>query len=59
MLLGCAGEEFDQFGQGDAVLEVFEQCVHRNAATTKHPGAAYPQGVALHGSTARPTEIGL
>ena len=42
LLLGCAREDFDEFRQGDAVLEVFEQGSHRNAG----PFSPDPKGFA-------------
>ena len=59
LLPGHPGEELDKFRQAEAILEIFKQGGDRYAGVAKHPGAAKPQGVLLHGRTARPTEIWL
>ena len=59
LLHGHAGEQVDELRQGDTVFKVLEQSRHRDAGAAKHLGATYQQWVPFHGSTVRPTEIGL
>jgi hypothetical protein len=49
LLPGHPGEELDELRQADAILEIFKQGGDRYAGVAKHPGAAKPQGVLLHG----------
>ena len=59
LLLRHSREELHEFGQGDAVLQVFEQSCHRDPGAPEHQGTAHALWITLHRRAASPAEFAL